>query len=207
MTRGEVCNFAAGPSVMPESALVRAREELLNYGGSGMSVMEMSHRSKTFGAIFDSAQEKLRRVLNVPESHDILFLQGGATLQFAAIPMNLMGLNGTADYAVTGNFSGIAAREAEKYGTVCLAASSADRDHSYIPAQDALRFTPARAISITAPTTPSTARSGSMCPIRAEPRWCAICPPTSSPGPWTSPNTRWCTPAPRKTWLRPVSPW
>ena len=142
MTRGEVCNFAAGPSVMPESALTRAREELLDYGGSGMSVMEMSHRSKTFGAIFDSAQEKLRRVLNVPESHNILFLQGGATLQFAAIPMNLMGLNGTADYAVTGNFSGIAAREAEKYGTVCLAASSADRDHSYIPAQDALRFTP-----------------------------------------------------------------
>lgn len=141
MTRDKVFNFAAGPSVMPESALERARDELLDYDGTGMSVMEMSHRSKVFGGIFDSTKEKLRAVLNVPETHDILFLQGGATLQFAAIPMNLMGENGKADYAVTGNFSGIAAKEAEKYGSVHIAANTADRDHSYIPAQDALRFT------------------------------------------------------------------
>lgn len=141
MTRSEVYNFAAGPSVMPRKALERAQKELLNYGGTGMSVMEMSHRNKVFGEIFSDAKSKLRTVLNVPETHEILFLQGGATLQFAAIPMNLMGQGGSADYAVTGNFSGIAAFEAEKYGTVNVAADTSDRDHSYIPSQQQLQQT------------------------------------------------------------------
>ena len=100
-----VYNFSAGPSVMPESVLKKAGAEILNYHGTGMSVMEMSHRSAAFQEIFDSTKAALRAALNVPDSHEILFLQGGATLQFAAIPMNLI-RGGAADYAVTGNFSG-----------------------------------------------------------------------------------------------------
>lgn len=141
MSRENTYNFAAGPSVMPEPALKTAAAEMLDYRSGGCSVMEMSHRSRAFQDIFDGAGEKLRSVMNVPDTHEILFLQGGATLQFAAIPMNLMGQGGTADYAVTGNFSGIAAEEAKKYGTVNIAADTADRDHSYIPRQDSLKFT------------------------------------------------------------------
>jgi phosphoserine aminotransferase len=141
MSRENVYNFAAGPSVMPTQALEKAASEMLDYNGSGCSVMEMSHRSKAFGEIFEGAKEKLRNVLKVPDTHEILFLQGGATLQFAAIPMNLLRPGGTADYAVTGNFSGLAAEEAKKYGSVNIAASSADRNHSYIPCQASLNFT------------------------------------------------------------------
>ena len=126
---------------MPLSVLERAGAEILNYRGSGMSVMEMSHRSKVFQEIFDGTKAKLRRALAVPESHEILFLQGGATLQFAAIPMNLM-RGGCADYAVTGNFSGKAAKEAEKYGTVRIACDTASTGHDRIPGQAELRQSP-----------------------------------------------------------------
>ena len=105
MKREEVFNFSAGPSV-----LERAAAEILNYNGSGMSVMEMSHRSAFFQEIFDSAKAKLKAALNVPDSHEILFLQGGASAQFSMVPLNLME-GGTADYAVTGNFSNIAMKE------------------------------------------------------------------------------------------------
>ena len=115
---------------MPEEALKSARDSMLNYNNSGMSVMEMSHRSAAFKEIFSSAKESLRKVLAVPDTHEILFLQGGATLQFAAIPMNLM--HGCADYAVTGNFSRKAAEEALKYGKVNVVFESTDR----IPAQN-----------------------------------------------------------------------
>ena len=121
--------------MMPESVLKRAGGEISDYKGSGMSVMEMSHRSSLFVEIFAEAKQKLRAALNVPDSHEILFLQGGATLQFAAIPLNLMGERRCADYAVTGNFSSLAAKEAEKYGKVHIACSSSDRGHSYIPSQ------------------------------------------------------------------------
>lgn len=134
-----VYNFSAGPSIMPESVLRTAGAEILNYRGSGMSVMEMSHRSAVFQEIFDSTKAKLRAVLKVPESHEILLLQGGATLQFAAIPMNLI-KNGSADYAVTGNFSGKAAKEAEKYGSVHIAADTSATGHDRIPAQAELRL-------------------------------------------------------------------
>ena len=113
----------------------------MNYRGTGMSVMEMSHRSAAFSEIFAETKEKFRKLMRVPGSHEILFLQGGATLQFAAIPMNLME-GGTADYAITGNFSGKAAKEAEKYGTVNIACSTEDCGHSRIPAQEELRLTP-----------------------------------------------------------------
>ena len=140
MTENRVYNFSAGPSVMPEKALLEARRDLLNYKGSGMSVMEMSHRSPVFAEIFNSTQEKLRKALSVPDNYEILFLQGGATLQFAAIPMNLS-CGKTADYAVTGNFSNKAAKEAEKYCTVHLAATTAP-EHNRIPKQKELSLTP-----------------------------------------------------------------
>ena len=135
-TNDRVYNFSAGPSVLPEEVLAKAQRDMFNYGGSGMSVMEMSHRSPAFTEIFQSTQAKLRAALSVPDTHEILFLQGGATLQFAAIPMNLI-RGGTADYAVTGNFSGKAAKEAEKYGTVHISASTGP-DFCRIPQQEEL---------------------------------------------------------------------
>ncbi len=141
MKREETFNFSAGPSVLPREALERAGREILNYNGSGMSVMEMSHRSAFFQEIFDETKAKLRAALSVPDSHAILFLQGGASAQFSMVPLNLME-GGAADYAVTGNFSAIAAREAAKYGTVHIAATSQDDNFSYIPPQSALTLSP-----------------------------------------------------------------
>ena len=141
VTREECFNFAAGPSTMPRSVLERAAGELLNYRGTGMSVMEMSHRSAPFQEIFDTAKASLRELLAVPDSHEILLLQGGATLQFAAVAMNLLA-GGTADYAVTGRFSARAAEEAKKYGTVHLAADTSDTGHDRIPKQDELSLAP-----------------------------------------------------------------
>ena len=142
MSDQRVYNFSAGPSMLPLSALERAGSEITNYRGSGMSVMEMSHRSKVFLKIFEETQEKLRRLMQVPDGYRVLLLQTGASGQFSMIPLNLMGRTGKADYAVTGNFSSIAMKEAKKYGTVNIAADSGDRDHSYIPAQDQLKLDP-----------------------------------------------------------------
>ena len=136
-----VYNFAAGPSAMPESALKTAAAEMLDFRGSGMSVMKISHRSALFQEVFDGAKAKLKSLMQVPDTHEILLLQGGATTQFAAIPMNLLE-GGTADYAVTGNFSGKAAEEARKYGKVHLAADTSDTGHDRIPAQEELSFSP-----------------------------------------------------------------
>ena len=112
MNQERVYNFSAGPSMLPLEVLERAGSEITNYQGSGMSVMEMSHRSKVFQKIFDDTQAKLRRLLKVPEEYQILFLQGGASTQFSAVPLNLIGKTGKADYAVTGNFSNLAYKEA-----------------------------------------------------------------------------------------------
>ena len=142
MANDRVFNFSAGPSMLPLSVLERAGKEITNYDGSGMSVMEMSHRSKVFIKIFDETQEKFRRLLGVPEGYKVLFLQGGGTMQFGMIPMNLIGKTGQADYAVTGNFANLAMKEAKKYGQVNIAASSEDRKHVYIPSQDQLKLSP-----------------------------------------------------------------
>ena len=142
MNDQRVYNFSAGPSMLPLSALERAGSEITNYHGSGMSVMEMSHRSKVFIQIFEETQDKLRRLMNVPEGYKILFLQTGASGQFSMIPLNLIGKTGKADYAVTGNFSSLAYKEATKYGQISVAASSEDKNHSYIPAQDQLKLDP-----------------------------------------------------------------
>ncbi|MEG0035553.1 MAG: 3-phosphoserine/phosphohydroxythreonine transaminase [Oscillospiraceae bacterium] len=144
MKRDDVFNFSAGPSVLPTEVLEIAGRDILNYGGSGMSVMEMSHRSKTYLEIFNSTKAKLKSTLSVPDTHEILFLQGGASLQFSMIPMNLFSElgKGTADYAVTGNFSTVATKEAKKYGTINIAASSEDKNHTYIPTQSDLKLNP-----------------------------------------------------------------
>ena len=141
MSREQVYNFSAGPSVLPESALLKAQKDLMDYQGCGLSVMEMSHRSKQFQEIFDEAKAKFKAILNVPETHEVLFLQGGGTLQFAMIPMNLLA-GGAADYAVTGHFSGKAAKEAQKYGTVHIAADSSATGHDRIPTQEELVLDP-----------------------------------------------------------------
>ena len=127
-----VYNFSAGPAVLPEEVLKEAQEEMLDYKGSGMSVMEMSHRSKTFDAIIQDAEADLRELMNIPDNYKVLFLQGGASLQFAMIPMNLM-KNKVADYVVTGMWSKKAYQEAQKYGKANKVASSEDRTFTYIP--------------------------------------------------------------------------
>lgn len=139
MAANRVYNFSAGPSIMPRSVLETAQRELLDHHGCGISVMEMSHRSPMFAEIFASTKAKLKKALSVPDNYEILFLQGGASLQFAGIPMNLIE-GGGADYAVTGNFSKKAAKEAAKYGGVSLAYDGTEEGFHRIPTQEELRF-------------------------------------------------------------------
>ncbi|WP_018949528.1 3-phosphoserine/phosphohydroxythreonine transaminase [Thioalkalivibrio sp. ALMg11] len=130
MTR--VMNFSAGPAALPQAVLERARDELLDFRGSGMSVMEMSHRGKPFMAVAEKAEQDLRKLMNIPENYSVLFLQGGATGQFAAIPMNLANGQGM-DYIDTGAWSGKAIKEAQKYGPVNIVASSQASGYDSIP--------------------------------------------------------------------------
>lgn len=136
-----VYNFSAGPSMLPESVLKKAAAEMLDYEGSGQSVMEMSHRSKTFQGIIDAAEALLREVMNIPNNYKVLFLQGGASTQFAAIPMNLMTKSHKADYVLTGQWATKAYKEAARYGEANVVASSKDKTFSYIPKLDPATFT------------------------------------------------------------------
>ena len=129
-----VFNFSAGPSMLPLPVLERAASELVCYGTSGMSVMEMSHRSPDYEAIIEKAQSDLRRLMNIPDHYKVLFLQGGASTQFAAVPLNLIRRTGKADYLVSGQFSGKAFKEAQKLGyDVVCAATTKDANFSYVP--------------------------------------------------------------------------
>lgn len=130
----ETYNFSAGPAMLPEAVLMQAREEMLDWGGSGMSVMEMSHRGKEFIAIAEQAEADLRELLAIPANYKVLFLQGGASLQFAMVPMNLMGQRKKADYINTGAWSKKAISEAKKFGQVNVAASSEASNFTTIPA-------------------------------------------------------------------------
>lgn len=134
-----VYNFSAGPSMLPLSVLQTAQAELLEYGASGQSVMEMSHRSSAYEPIIHETEAALRRVLEIPDNYKVAFIQGGASMQFAMVPMNLM-TTGEADYLVTGQFSGKAAEEAEKFGKVNRVASSKDKNFTYIPDVDAIAY-------------------------------------------------------------------
>ena len=136
-----VYNFSAGPSMLPEQVLRTAQAEMLDYHGSGQSVMEMSHRSKWFEEIIQNTEASLRRLMQIPDNYKIGFFQGGATQQFAMVPLNLM-TTGQADYIVTGNFSNLAAKEAAKFGQVNVVASSKDKNFTYIPDVNAIDYTP-----------------------------------------------------------------
>ncbi len=138
-----VYNFSAGPSMLPEEVLRTAADQMLEYGTSGQSVMEMSHRSKDYDAIIKEAEADLREIMNIPENYAVLFLQGGASTQFAMIPLNLMNKNHKADYIITGQWANKAYKEAARYGAARAVASSADKTFSYIPKTTRADFDPA----------------------------------------------------------------
>lgn len=135
-----VYNFSAGPSVLPEQVLEKAAAQMLDYEGSGMCVMEMSHRSKEYEAIINRTEELLRELMVIPQNYKVLFLQGGASSQFAMVPLNLMTKNKKMDIVLTGQWAKKAASEAKKFGTVNVVASSADQTFSYIPKLDPSTF-------------------------------------------------------------------
>ena len=134
-----VYNFSAGPSMLPEQVLRTAQAEMLDYHGSGQSVMEMSHRSKWFEDIIQNTEASLRRLMQIPDNYKVGFFQGGATQQFAMVPLNFM-TTGKADYIVTGNFSNLAAKEAAKFGEAKVVASSKDKNFTYIPDVSAIPY-------------------------------------------------------------------
>lgn len=134
-----VYNFSPGPAMLAQPVLEKAQKELLCYGSAGMSVMEMSHRSKMYTDIYDKTVADLRKLMNIPDTYDVLFLQGGATEQFSAIPLNLM-VNGKADYVDSGNFAHLAAEEAKRYGMVNIAASSREDTYTYVPDMKTAQF-------------------------------------------------------------------
>lgn len=137
MTQKRVFNFSAGPSTLPVPVLEKVASQMLNYKDSGMSVMEMSHRSSSYLEIFNETKDLLKKVMNIPDNYKILFIQGGATQQFSTIPLNLM-KNGKADYIVTGAFSKKSAQEAAKFGDVHIAYNGSDNNFKHIPTQDEL---------------------------------------------------------------------
>ena len=137
-----VYNFSAGPSMLPLEVLEKAAAEMLCYKDSGMSVMEMSHRSPVYEEIISDAEKLLRKIMNIPDNYKVLFLQGGASTQFAAVPLNLMNKNKKADYIVSGQFSGKAFKEAQKYGDVVCVATSKDANFAFIPQTTRESFRP-----------------------------------------------------------------
>jgi len=137
-----IYNFSAGPGVLPEEVLLEAQKDFYSYKGEGLSVMEMSHRSKTYDGIIKTAENDLRTLLNIGDDYAVLFLQGGATLQFSMVPLNIMPPANKADYIVTGAWSKKAVTEAKRVGLVNIAATSAESNFNFIPKQDALNLTP-----------------------------------------------------------------
>ena len=138
----QIYNFSAGPAVLPKAVLEQARDEMLDWHGSGMSIMEMSHRGKEFMSIAEKTESDLRELVGIPSNYKILFLQGGASSQFSMVPMNLLRGRKTADYVNTGQWSAKAIDEAKRYCTVNVAASSEDTNFTYVPAQDTWHLNP-----------------------------------------------------------------
>lgn len=136
-----VYNFSAGPSMLPEPVLKEAAAEMTEYGKTGQSVMEMSHRSKEYQAIFDETEANLRKLMQIPDNYKVLFLQGGASSQFAMVPLNLFGKSGKADFVITGQWAKKAYKEAARYGNANIVATSEDKTFSYIPKLDKSTFT------------------------------------------------------------------
>lgn len=140
MEDNRVYNFSAGPGMLPYEVLKEAEKELTNYHGSGMSVMEMSHRSKMFQEIFDHTKAQFKKLMHVPDSHEILFLQGGGSLQYSMIPLNFISRTEKADYAVTGHFSKLACEEGKKYGDVSISYDGSEEGFHHIPSQKELHI-------------------------------------------------------------------
>ncbi len=137
-----VYNFSAGPAILPAEVLTQAQTELIDYQGTGMSIMEVSHRSEIFGKVIRSAEAGLRELMQIPETYAVLFTQGGAWSQFSAVPLNLLGSSGKADYIDTGSWSVKAIGEAKRYGQIHVVASSQDRQYQYIPETNPSDFDP-----------------------------------------------------------------
>ena len=170
VSMGRVYNFSAGPAVLPEEVLREAAAEMLDYQGTGMSVMEMSHRSAAFKGIIEEAEADLRDLMGIPDNYKVLFLQGGATQQFAAIPMNLM-LNGKADYIVSGSWSKKAFKEAQLFGDARCVASSEDGKLPISPTSTSSSSEKTPTTSTSARTRPSTARITISFPKRVISPW------------------------------------
>jgi phosphoserine aminotransferase len=171
---------------LPVEVLEQVREELLDWHGIGASVMEISHRGKTFLGIAQQAEADLRELLSIPANYKVLFLQGGATAQFAAVPLNLSVREATADYVNTGAWSKKAVAEARKYCSVNVAADAADSKYFSIPPQAKWKADPTRPTCTTHPTRPSAGSSSTGCPRQASCRWWLISPLRSSRGRSTS---------------------
>ncbi|EWG99487.1 hypothetical protein Q427_24740 [Halomonas sp. BC04] len=189
-------NFCAGPAALPTPVLERAREEMLDYQGRGLSVMEMSHRSPEFVAIAEQAEADLRELLTIPDNYRVLFMQGGASLQFSMVPMNLLGQGGSANFLYTGIWGKKALAEAKQLGfSVQLSGSSEDSGHTAVPRQADIELADDAATCTTPPTRPSAAwsstispvpgRAGYAVPTAARYRWSATFPRAFSRAPWT----------------------
>ena len=142
MNERDVFNFSAGPAMLPTEVLERAREELLSFSGTGMSVMEFSHRSKQFAPVLEKAEQGIRNLMQLPGDHRVLFLQGGATLQFSMVPMNFLSAGSSADYIVTGEWGKKAVPEARRFGEAKVIYSSESDGFTQAPTQEELRFSP-----------------------------------------------------------------
>lgn len=188
--------------MLPLPVLEKAASEMTDYRGSGMSVMEMSHRSAVYEEIIHAAEANLRKLMGIPDDYKVLFLQGGATTQFSAVPLNLMNKNRKADYIVSGQFSKKAADEAARYGEVNVLASSKDRNFSYVPYVDKFRRT--RIMSTSATTIPFLEQPITTCPPPAAFRWLRICPRASFPARSMYAIMRSSMPARRKIWVPPA---
>lgn len=175
-----VYNFSAGPAVLPEEVLQEAADEMLDYRGCGMSVMEMSHRSGTYQKIIDEAEADLRQLMGIPDNYKVLFLQGGASQQFAMIPMNLM-KNRVADYIITGQWAKKAWKEASIYGKANAVASSEDQTFSYIPDCSDLPIDRTRIMYIFVKITPFTEPNSKRFRIQRENPLLRMFPPASYP--------------------------
>ena len=178
-----VFNFAAGPATLPLEVLEQAQAELTDWRGSGMSVMEVSHRSKAFQGVAADLEASLRALLAIPSGYKVVLLQGGATAQFAGIPLNLTTAESSVDYVNTGAWSKKAIGEAKRYCKVNVAADESASGYNTVPAQGSLRLTSGAAYVHYTPTRPSAASSSRTCRRWAQCRWWRTSPPHSFPGP------------------------
>ena len=200
-----IYNFSAGPAVLPVECLEQAQADMLDYNGSGMSVMEMSHRGKVYAAIHEEAKDNIRKLMKLTDDYEVIFVQGGASLQFAMIPMNFLGKDAVADYVCSGNWGAQAIKQARLIGQVNVAADCEKDIPTRMPRPEELQWTKGAAY---AHITSNETISGAQFKVlpKTEAPLIATCPPTSSPAPSTSRTSRWSTAARRRTSAPPAWP-